>query len=118
MNIIDEEEYDLVPLTPLPDKFIGLILEYTGNIFQSVEDLKQHIKKDIYSPEKTFQTGTEIYLCGLKQQFHSISCVGDILLVDNLKKKDHAENIKDEHYNEDIYHSLTTQMRYTYIDFP
>lgn len=67
MNTIDEEEYDLVPLTPLPDKFIGLILEYTGNIFQSVEDLKQHIKKDIYSPEKTFQTGTEIYLCGLKQ---------------------------------------------------
>lgn len=36
----DADDYDLVAMTPLPDKFIGLILEYTGNIFQSVQDLK------------------------------------------------------------------------------
>ena len=48
------EDFDLVALTPLPDKFISLILEYTGNIFQSVSDLKDHIKKDVYGPDGSF----------------------------------------------------------------
>ena len=79
----DGEFFDLIPLTPLPEKFIGLILEYTGNIFENVEDLKDHIKKDLYGPDRTFQCGTEIYLCGIKQPFNS--CDGDIVLIDNIK---------------------------------
>ena len=55
-------------------------------------------------------------MCGLKQQYHS--CVGDILLVDEVKRKDTEASGTDGIFAEDINHSLTTQMRYAYIDFP
>ena len=53
----------MVPLTPLPEKFINLILAYTG-IFNSFSDIKQHIEVDMFpNGDGKFFTGTEIYLC-------------------------------------------------------
>jgi hypothetical protein len=36
-----------VPLTPLPEKFINLILAYVG-IFENSEELKEHVLRDAF----------------------------------------------------------------------
>ena len=80
------ENKEMIPLTPLPEKFINLILAYTG-IFNNYEDIKQHIEQDMFpNDDGKFCTGTEIYLCNLKQKFHSFDC--DIYLVEDFKKRE------------------------------
>jgi hypothetical protein len=82
-------EGEMVPLTPLPEKFINLILAYTG-IFNCYEDIKQHIEVDMFpNSDGKFCTGTEIYLCSLRQKFHSFDC--DIYYVEDFKKRDSQE---------------------------
>ena len=80
------EDKVMIPLTPLHDKFINLILAYTG-IFSNFEEIKQHIQVGMFSEsDSKFQTGTEIYLCNLRQKFHSFDC--DIYLVEEFNQRD------------------------------
>jgi len=74
-------------MTPLADKFLNLILSYT-RIFLRLKDFKQHLLKSCISSSGTFSTGTEIYLCGLKESFNSYE--NDIFMIEERKKKDLA----------------------------
>jgi hypothetical protein len=42
------EDKEMIPITPLPEKFVNLILAYTG-IFSNFEEIKQHIKVGLFS---------------------------------------------------------------------
>lgn len=95
------KEFELVPLSPMSDKFLNLMLSYVKGIFSSVSHLKKHILKSSFvdklspadTPESSFEgsnfhdsqaahrmnnfkravfvTGTELYFCNLKDEFVS-----------------------------------------------
>ena len=106
-----------MPLTPLPEKFINLILAYVG-IFENSEELKEHVLRDAFSlGSNKFNTGTEIYLCDLRKSYHSYG--NDIVLVDNRAQIDQADEsqndilkadkMKNEHVNLEPLNSQTLE---------
>jgi hypothetical protein len=83
------EDKEFVPMVPLHEKFINLILAYTG-IFENFQSLREHILLDIYiDDDSKFYTGTEIYMCSLRQKFHSYD--SDIYLADDFKHSETGE---------------------------
>lgn len=80
----NEGEKKLVEVTPLSSRFLNLILAYT-KIFLNEKELKAHILKDAFNTSGNFKTGTEIYLCGLYENFNSVE--KDIFLIDGCKDK-------------------------------
>ena len=81
-----EGQYKLIEKTPLSNKFLNLILGYIG-IFTSIEELKQHILQNSYPKNQNkFQTGSEIYLCELQQNYNSYET--DIFLINDKFKKE------------------------------
>lgn len=42
------KEYELVPLTPMFEKFLNLMLSYTKGIFSSVSQMKRHLIKGAF----------------------------------------------------------------------
>jgi hypothetical protein len=101
------KRYELVAVTPLPEKFTNLILQYTG-IFENYETMKEWILLDVFEPSSNsniasdqhfrFVTGTDIFLCELNQPYllhHS-----DILLLDSHSNQDF--------FPLDLEHSLAT----------
>ena len=74
-------------MTPLSDKFLNLILGYTGIFNNSILDLKTHILEDLFDKAGKFKTGTEMYLSNLNQTLNSYD--QDIILVaENRRKMD------------------------------
>lgn len=51
------KDFELVPLSPMSDKFLNLMLSYAKGIFDDIDQLKEHIIRDsfieVHSPADT-----------------------------------------------------------------
>lgn len=141
------KEFELVPLSPMSDKFLSLMLSYAKGIFSSVGHLKRHIIKssfvDKHSPadtpessfegsnfhdsqaahrmnifkRATFVTGTELFFCNLKDEFVSPDGQEDDIYLVKEKQLNKSDH---HHYKikDSLGHSLRLELSFAYIDFP
>ena len=106
-NMQEAEDYseacNLEPLTPLPDKFLGLIHSYT-RLFKNFNKFMKHIFTMAQGVTQVFKSGTEFYFCDLKDNYESSYTDIKVLRRSKLESE--------------LSLSLYKKLCFTYIDFP
>ena len=77
-----DEDICLETVTPLADKFLGLMLTYTG-MFKDPDSLKEHLLTDYLNADDQcldyqLVSGTQMYFCEIRVPLQ-VSEVGDIV---------------------------------------
>ena len=99
------EDYELIPVTPLPEKFINIIFQYARGIFKDYDDLKKYILSESITidDDDFYKTGTDIYLCNPYLPFEQ-------------KEEDILISTRKGHVNSES--SFAKFLKYSFIDFP
>ena len=99
------EDYELVPVTPLPEKFINIIFQYARGIFKDYNDLKKYILSESITidDDDFYKTGTDIYLCDPNLPFEQKE---EDILISTRKGQVNSES------------SFAKFLKYSFIDFP
>ena len=99
------DNYDLVPVTPLPEKFINIIFHYAKGIFKDFAELKKYILSESITidDDDFYKTGTDIYLCEPNLPFEQ-------------KEEDILISARKGNINSDC--SFAKFLKYSFIDFP